>query len=452
MSSLLETSQPIIEPQASSGRLQKQWLLRFTIAIIFVATLVWARTLWWSPSFQALARRSLDHRDSMAALRWLDLVTAFAPEDAETAFLRARAHRKRGDMVQAAAALERAHSLGITLARLVREQWLAQAQSGQMHEAEPHLTKMLMDPGGDGQDICEAFTLGYLRTQRHGQALQLLQAWMADWPHSAIPYLMRGRLRTLQSDLQQAEADFRRAIELAPENREVRLELALVLERSNRLREAVPLFEGCLDDLLLATRAQLGLAACLKALGDNARAKSYLQQAAKVSPGNPEVLRELGRTALESGDYVAASRFLEEALRIIPYDDETHYLLAQTMQAAGKSEAAQTHFEFVRRARTAFQELNLLEDDLRKHPGQTSSLVRAGEILLEFSDPDEGVVRLLTALDRDPKHQQARRLLVEYYERRTAQRPEFRRLAEFHRAWLANEEPPVTRPSRKPID
>ena len=452
MSNSPEISQPTTKSQTVSGRQRKRWLVQLSVAVVVIAILVWARTLWWSPPFQALARRSLNHRDSMAALRWLDLATAFAPEDAETAFLRARAHRKRGDMVQAAAALERAHSLGVTLARLEREQWLAQAQSGQMHEAEPHLTKMLMDPGEDGEEICETFTLGYLRTQRHGQAIQLLQAWMADWPLSAYPYLMRGRLRTLQSDLQKAEADFRRAIELAPENREARLELALILERSNRLQDAVPLFEGCLDDPLLVTRAQLGLAACLKALGDNARAKSYLQQAAKMSPGNPEVMRELGRTASESGDYAAASRFLEDALRIIPYDDETHYLLAQTMQASGKSEAAKTHFEFVRRARDAFRELDLLEDVLRNNPGDTDSLIRAGEILLEYSDPDEGVVRLLSALDRDPKHQQARRLLVEYYERRTAQRPEFQRLAEFHRAWLANEEPSVTRPDGKPID
>ena len=443
MSNLSEISRSKPELQAELGRLRRRWFRRVGLTIATLGVLLWFRALWWLPPFQALARQSLQQRNTTSALRWLDVATALVAEDAETAFLRARAYRKQGQMELAAAALQRAHLLGKPAGYLEREQWLAQAQSGQMREAEPHLAKMLTAPGEDGEEICEAFALGYCRAQRLPQALQILNVWLADWPQRAYPYLLRGRLFLLESNLVTAEADFRRACELEPQNRESVIELATVLKNLNRQTEAIPLFERCIDDPHFGSRAQVGLALCLKATGDNVRARSLLERAIKTSPHDVEVLRELGRTALEEGDYATATRWLGDALRIVSYDDETHYLLAQALQASGQLDDAKPHFEYVARARNAYRELNFLKDVLRKQPGDTKSLVRAGALLLEFSDPDEGVVRLLAALDRDPQNQPARQLLADYYDRRALLRPEFRSLAESHRALLSNHEQPA---------
>ena len=444
MSDRSEISQSKPEPRAARGCFRRRWFRRVGLTIATLGVLLWFRALWWLPPFQALARQSLQQRNTTSALRWLDVATTIAAEDAETAFLRARAYRKQGQMELAAAALQRAHSLGKPTRHLEREQWLAQAQSGQMHEAEPHLAEMLTDSGGDGEEICEAFALGYCRTQRIPQAMQILKVWLADYPQSTYPYLLRGRLFSLESSLVKAEADFRRACELEPQNIEPVFELATVLKNLNRQAEAIPLFERCIDDPHFGSRAQVGLAICLKATGDNVRVRALLERAVKTSPNDVEVLRELGRLALETGDYATAIRWLGDALRIASYDDETHYLLAQALQASGQIDDAKPHFEYVERAREAHRELHLLNDVLHRQPGDMKSLVRSGALLLEFSDPDEGVIRLLAALDREPKNQPARQLLADYYDRRALLRPEFRSLAESHRALLSNHEQPAT--------
>lgn len=444
MSNRSENSPSNPEPCNGRGRLRRRRLQKIGLAVATLGVLIWFRALWWLPPFQALARQSLQQRNMTSALRWLDVATSVVAEDAETAFLRARAYRKQGQMELAAAALKRADSLGKPARHLIREQRLAQAQSGQMHEAEPHLAGMLTDSGEDGEEICEAFALGYCRAQRLSQALQILDVWLADYPQSVYPLLLRGRLYSLDSRLVKAEADFRRACELNPQNVESILEHATALKGLNRQAEAIPLFERCLDDPQFGSRAQVGLAICLKATGDNVRARSLLERAVKNSPGDVEGRRELGRMALEEGDHAAATRWLGEVVLTIPYDDEAHYLLAQSLHASGKVDDAKPHFEYAERARNAHREVHLLNDALRRQPGDTKSLVRSGTLLLEFSDPDEGVIRLLAALDRDPRNQQARRLLADYYDRRAAERPEFRSLAETHRAMLSDPGQPAT--------
>ena len=399
----------------------------------FVSVIVFARGIWWPLPFEALARRALAEHTNQDALDWLNWATWLAPERGETAFLRARAYRRIGQMEFCAAALKRADQLRVPVNRLHREQWLALAQSGQLRQAESHLSELLIDPRGDSEEICDAFVLGYVRTQRETQALQLLQSWISDWGNHARPLILRAKIWSLKSMFAEAEADLRRAVQVEPANSEAVMELAKALRRGNHFDEASKLFERNLKSRQYRIDAHLGLALCLKALGEQSRVLPLLETAVQLDQDHPEGLRELGRFHLEQGHYKEAVNVLDQAVRIAPRHEEGHYLLAQALNESGQADQAKSHFDFVQKVRTAMQEVEQCEGRFAQNPRDVDALVRAGEILLEVSDPEEGVFRLLTALEISPKNSTARKLLAEHYARRATTEPRFSQLAESFR-------------------
>ncbi len=180
----------------------------------------------------------------------------------------------------------------------------------------------------------------------------------------------------------------------------------------------------------------LGLGLCHKALGDAAASEKFLKSAVQEAPQNAEALREYGRHLDENGHDVEAAEVLRRAIELLSYDDELHYLLAQALQSQGDREGAAPHFAYFSEAKAAFRDLQLIQDRFRKEPHNIDLLTQAGEILLRYSDPQEGVVRLMAVLDQQPTQQRARQLLFDYYAKLALTHPEFAPLAEEHRRWL----------------
>lgn len=426
----------ITERVVRRDQLTRRWRRTF-LGWVAVGTLLLVGACAAGPTFNALARQALQQRDSELAHFWLRWSTRLRVDDASTALLDARAHRRQGDMTAAGAALERARRMRAIPAQIQLERVLAMAQSGQLRETEPLLPRMLATSGEDAPEICEAFVLGYMRNDRHGDALTLLQAWIADWPQEAYPLVLRGRIRKLLAQFREAEVDFRKAVKLDPSNLEATYELAAALQRENRPEAAIPLFERAAVDAHWGLRARLGLAECFKALSHHAKVRPLLEQAVREAPRDREALRELGRLEFEEGRFGEAVKVLKLAVDVAPFDDEIHFLLAQSLQSQGLVDEARPHFDYVERARAAFRELRLLQDSLTKSPGDTKILARIGTILLQYSEPEEGVVRLLAALDRNPDDIESRKLLINYYEQRSLEQPKFQQLLDYHRAALA---------------
>jgi tetratricopeptide (TPR) repeat protein len=409
-------------------RLPRPWRLALLLAILTV--LVWQRQLWWPLPFEALARRELAQRRPEAALKWLTYVDAVVRRDPECELLRARAYRRLGEMQHVEQALRAAKQAGAADVQIEREQILAMAQSGQLRQSEPRLPRLLTDVRGDNKEVCEAFVIGYIRTQQLVHASRLLDTWISDSPDDPQPYFLRGQVSAIKGDTGVAQKDVRRALELAPARHDIRLELADIFQIEHRPEEAAALYEQCLNDPDLGVRAKVGLASCKKALGDSARALELLKAAVLERPEDPDAIRELGRLEFETGAYDEAVPHLQAAVDRTPYHDECHYLLAQALQLAGRSKEAASHFEYVREARAALTELNALKDTLRKIPKDVQALVRAGELMLRYDAPEEGVVQLMAALDIEPGNPKALQLLADHYRRRAESDSSFRDLAE----------------------
>jgi tetratricopeptide (TPR) repeat protein len=418
---------------AANRPLLRRRAFRWIVLLGVLGTLLWQRQAWWSPLMQIQARRALERRDPDRAHRWLNAADWLVPEDGQTAFWRARAFRKQGHMEEVRRWLTRAHARGVSPERIQREEWLAQAQSGQLRQAGPHLPRLLTDPDGDAAEVCEAFVYGYIRTRRTGPALELIERWIADFPGDPWPFVLRGRLLRLLEQTGQAEEDLRRAHALAPASTEIAVELADILQRNGKPAEAVDLFLLAAADPRFAGRARLGQARCRAMRGDAAGAEALLEDLVRESPRQAEAWAELGRVRMEAGRSESALAALQSAVELWPRNLDVRYQLARALQSCGKTQDAQEHYDYVRQAREALDEVQALRDRIDRNAGDADARYRLGMLLMEYDEPEEAAVWLLGALEVEPRHAGAHAALAEHYAARARQDVLYRDLAEKHR-------------------
>jgi tetratricopeptide (TPR) repeat protein len=403
-------------------RPSNRWI-RLAVLLAVLLLLIWQRQLWLGGLLDSRVRTALQQQEPERALWWLDWMERFLGRAAETELLRARAYRHLGRWPDVEAALKRADEQQAPRRLLEREQTLALAQSGQLRRAEPQLARLLSDDRDDPTDVCEAFVIGYMRSQRQANALHLIDGWLADAPQDFRPYLYRARIYRVSEELKQAEADYREALARKPHDRRIMLELAETLLAGRRYNEAISCFQQAVSHRELASRAYVGLAQCHLAEGRFDLAELNLRQAVQQDPRNPDANRELGRLLTGNQQHAAALPFLETAAALAPRDYEGRYLLGQCLRNLQRTEEAQVHFDFVEQARSELNNIRLLQDELAKNPRDVAALEKMGEIIYRYSDPDEGAVYLMAALDLNPSLPTAQKLLEEYFTAKIAENP-----------------------------
>ena len=421
---------PSQSDSARFRRLRKYAVLSLLLAFF----LYWQRKPVLGPPLRAVVNSYIADRDLVSARQWIQTAQGLLPNDPAFALLEAKVARRAGDMQTVTEALKKASKLGAARSDLNREQWLALAQSGQMIQAEPHLAPLLTDPNYDNQEVCEAFVIGYIRSHRTDAALSLLDPWIADAANNATPLLQRARIYQLLSAPQKAEDDFRAAISVEPDWNTPRLGLAELLVTQNRFSEAVEYFQELLasesaDDQQSSVRIRIGLAECHVAEGNMQDAVELLRNACRIDARSLDAQVALGRSLLEAGEYDNCLAPLLAALALRPGYDETHYLLAQAYSLSGQRDKADEHLKIVSAAREAMEELDRLNADILTDPNNAATLIRTGEIMMTYGDPEEGVLRVLTGLDHEPNNLTGLQLLTNHYRKKAGVDADFRQLA-----------------------
>jgi tetratricopeptide (TPR) repeat protein len=403
--------------RAGSGRFGWHSIRRFwrPLAVILLVTVVLTRHRWWPPGFHQLAERELAAQRPAVALAWLDYAEVLGARRLDTALLRCQAARRDGDPRIIREALDALARRGAPPRLQERELLLFQAQSGEMSEAAPWLGQLLTDETGDNRDVCISYVVGFLRTQRYQEAAALVDALMKDVPEDPFPWYVRGRVFALQQQYPQAEADFRAAMAKNPEWLEPVISLAELLGDTHRQRDAVPLYERALQAPALRPRAVAGLSEALKATGDRARARQLLQQTLAEGVETADLWISLGRSEFEDGRYAEAADALEKGLQLRPWADEAWFALAQCRRQLGQTAAAEAAFTRLEEFRQATAELKLLEDRITGPSPTIEDRIRTGELLLQYRDPQDGVVVLQGVLNLDPQCLKAHEMLAKHF-------------------------------------
>jgi cytochrome c-type biogenesis protein CcmH/NrfG len=103
------------------------------------------------------------------------------------------------------------------------------------------------------------------------------------------------------------------------------------------------------------------------------------------------------------------------------------------LSLCGREDEAEPHFAYVDQANVAHAEIDRLNRVISANPRDVEALVTLGKLYMENANADEGVIRLLSALDLDPGNAQARQLLFEYYSEQAEKDPAYQVLADDYR-------------------
>ncbi|QEL56257.1 type IV pilus biogenesis/stability protein PilW [Chromobacterium paludis] len=133
-------------------------------------------------------------------------------------------------------------------------------------------------------------------------------------------YVTRAYVQGLLRMNDQAEQDFRHALQLEPGNSAANNNYGLFLCENGRVQESLPLFQRALADPLYDSpqSAYLNLGRCSLKLGQLDKANAYLLDALRAAPNYPPALTELAELQLGQGNAKLAAFYFDRLRRANP--------------------------------------------------------------------------------------------------------------------------------------
>ena len=402
----------------------------------------------------------LANRDYEAAEDTLALIRTLGVSNPETVFWHARLNRKLLQVADVPGQLQSAAAGGFSSDAIRREFLLLQAQTGQIAEVMGDLKQMMVEPGADGAEICEAYTNGALIAGATDQAVAILPVWKADFPQDPQAHYAHARLLEFQGRMEQAVAELRLAISLRNTHWPSRYALGRILLGQNRVDEALSEFEAATamrhNSAVLYQKAR-----CCRALGRTEEAQLLLIEVVKLPQqeiitgflrvGEPlrglPIQFELGTLELSIRNYDAALKWLNQVLDSDPRNVDARYSRAIAMRELKQTEAANRDFSEVQQVRERLKEVDRLVDEINHAPDMPhlEKRCRVGELLLQYENSGRGELWLRETLARDPSFLPAHQLLAEHYAELAKTEPRYEWLAGKHRT--AMEESSESKPS-----
>jgi len=364
----------------------------------------------WDDAQLAIARRDLS-----AAAEHLDRYVALRPDDSAGWFQAARTARRRGQFAEAKRYLAEYERLGGAVARIRLERDLLLVQQGVIGEADVRLRATVNPDHPDVALVLEALARGYILTERWADARQACELWRAVESDAPWAWLWGGWVCERMVQAEQAADFYRRAFELAPDDRDVRVAFARVQLRQRNPTAAAPHYEWVLARDADDTEALLGLAQCRIDAGRVTESVPLIDRVLAREPTSSLAMALRGQAAMEGGDPAAAERWLRQAVQAAPADAEALHHLVQCLRVQRKDEEAA---QLARRLETLQQDLRRLTELTRLIGPQLTDpgpCYEAGVIALRIGRTQQGLNLFGDALRRNGNHRPTHAALAAYY-------------------------------------
>jgi tetratricopeptide (TPR) repeat protein len=344
------------------------------------------------------------------------------PDSARFHFLAARTARRLDNNDEAERLLDRAALLGWVKEAIDLERALAQAERGDLKPIDRVLVSFVARDHPDKVLILEALSRGYMATYRLHRALACLDSWLEFQPDNSRALLWRGQTRLLLGSTDDALADYRRVVEVDPEDEEGCHKLAESLLSSHHVGEALPYFLRWQQRQPNDPEALFGLARCQEELSRTDEALSVLDRLLLTEPRHAAALALRGRLALTAGRTIEAESWLRKSVALAPRERAAVFNLYRCLLAQDRQDEASEYLGTLDDIDADLARLEHLKRTIQKAPHDASLRCEMGRILLRNHQQREALRWLASALKEDPHHAEAQAELADYY-RQAGNRP-----------------------------
>ena len=268
--------------------------------------------------------------------------------------------------------------------------------------------------------------------QDFGQAREAEAQWrkvIQLLPHSEQAWFGLGNLLDSDGRAAEAVAAFREALRRRPNSVETRNGLGLALASLDRFAEAINEYERALRLKPDFAEARVNLGQTLAQLGRHAEATTQYLEVLRRQSNNVPARINLGKLLAVQGRHAEAITHYRESLRLKPENAVAHYNLGNALNALGKSDEATMHFAEAVRNNPSFPEarynlalglakknrnaevIEQLTEVVRLKPGFAEAHFNFGVALAKALRFAEAVERFREALRLDPANATARKFM-----------------------------------------
>jgi Tfp pilus assembly protein PilF len=375
------------------------------------------RALWLEHHFRA-AERAADGRDFTAALDHLAPYLAAYPSSGPAQFLAARTARRAGRLDEAETHLDACRRLRYRPEDVDLEHALLKVTRNEPVN-EDYLRRRVEQDHPDAVLVLEVLTDYYLRNYRLFDALWSLNQYLQRRPENVAALVGRAFVWEKLFSFEDAERDYRRALDLDPGNDAVRARFAvLLLDRRGTPDQAAAEYQRLRERHPDDPAFLLGLARCQRKAGRLDDARRLLDELLRREPHYPGALTEMGRVTADDGQTDEAIDWLHKATADAPWDRVAYSTLLNCLRQAGRADEERTCRQTLDRLDADLKRVEELTRAALNRPYDADLRCELGVLFLRNGEEAEGLRWLGLALEQNPTHQQAHRALADYYEKK----------------------------------
>jgi tetratricopeptide (TPR) repeat protein len=229
---------------------------------------------------------------------------------------RVEAKRRQGNLSPAVEDLEKAESLSTDVLLISRRLANIYDELGRFDEAALHYERVLiLDP--ESPEVLEKLDLVHFRAEREAEAIEALNRTTSSRTGPWEPFYLRGAVFRALGELDEAEADFLRALELAPDATLARTALIELYRDIEQVSKTMPLVHAETDDNPEATQPYLHLSDVHRLAGHNIDAIEAMALTLEPDPNLPAAYLCLDELWLEEGTSGDDPVALEKAVTVL---------------------------------------------------------------------------------------------------------------------------------------
>ncbi|BBP01707.1 type IV pilus biogenesis/stability protein PilW [Sulfuriferula nivalis] len=193
----------------------------------------------------------------------------------------------------------------------------------------------------------------YFNRGQFAVALDELREALTSDNHYATTYSIMGLVYMELKEEKSAEDNFRRALDLAPNDSDIRNNYGWYLCTRKRYDESVVQFNTALGNPLYSTpeRAMTNAGICSLQAGKTEQAEGYLEKSLKLQPNQAQALTKLSEIYFQQGRYFEAKTLID---RFITNNNPTAEVLWLGVRVARKQNNKDAEASFAQQLRGMF--------------------------------------------------------------------------------------------------